>query len=47
MAWACEVCLYLCVLVEALQDVPPPVSVLGVLGESVHVEQALHGFWSQ
>lgn len=39
--------LYLSVLIETLQDLPPPVSVLGVLGESVQVEQAFHSLWSQ
>lgn len=34
-------------LVEALQDVPAPVSVLGVLGEPEHVEQTLHRLRSQ
>lgn len=38
---------YLSVVVEAFQYVPSPVSVLGVLGEPVHVEQTLHCFWSQ
>ncbi len=40
-------CLYLSVVIEALQYVPSPVSVLGVLRESVHVKQTLHSFWSQ
>lgn len=37
---------HLGVVVEALQYVPAPVSVLGVLGESVHVEEAFHRLWS-
>lgn len=40
-------CLYLCVLIETLQHVPSPVSVLGIFGESVHVEETFHSFWSQ
>lgn len=40
-------CLYLSVVIEALQDVPSPVSIFVVLRESVHVEQAFHCFWSQ
>lgn len=39
--------LYLSVLIETLQDLPPPVSVLGVLSESVQVEQAFYRLWSQ
>lgn len=39
--------LYLSVVIEALQYIPPPVPVLGVLGESVHVEETFHCLWSQ
>lgn len=39
--------IYLSVVIEALQYIPPPVSVLGVLGESVHVEETFHCLWSQ
>lgn len=39
--------LYLSVFIETLQDVPAPVSVLGVPSESVQVEKAFHSFWSQ
>jgi len=35
------------VLVETLQDVPAPVPVFAVIGESVHVEQTLYCLWSQ
>lgn len=34
--------LYLCVFVEALQDVPAPVSVLGLFSEPVQVKETLH-----
>lgn len=47
LSWSVVSCLYLSVLIEALQYVPSPVSVLGVLSESVHVEQTFHRFWSQ
>lgn len=40
-------CLYLGVLIEVLQYFPSPVSVLGVLSESVHVEQTFYRLWSQ
>lgn len=36
-----------CVSVEALQNVPAPVSVFSFLSESVQVEQTLHCLWSQ
>lgn len=39
--------LYLSVLVEALQYFPSPVSVLGVLGESVHIEETFDRLWSE
>ena len=39
--------MYLSVVIEALQDVPSPVPVFGVLGKSIHIEQTLHCFWSQ
>lgn len=45
--WSGFSCVYLSVVVEALQYVPAPVSVLVVLGESVHVEEGFHCFWSQ
>lgn len=45
--WSLVSCVYLSVVIEALQYVPSPVSVLGVLSESVHVEQTFHCFWSQ
>lgn len=35
------------VLVETLQNVPAPVPVFAVIGESVHVEQTLYSLWSQ
>ncbi len=43
----CVVLTHSGVLVETLQDVPAPVPVFAVLGESVHVEQTLHGLRSQ
>lgn len=38
---------YPCVLIEVLQDLPAPLLVLLILGESVQVEEAFHGLWPQ
>lgn len=38
---------YPCVFIEVLQDLPAPVLVFLIAGESVHVKKAFHSFWSQ